>query len=372
MSERSEDCILILGLGDLGQRVINGLSQRHAARLVAAARDREVAEAVAGQARLIAGLCDGPRRVEASRIDLDDLDQTAAELDRLRPDVIVLTASRVTWWQLPDQVARVPYGAWVPLQVTLVRRLMEARAAAGLAAPVVALPYPDAVGPILASVGLAPELGAGNVLEIAAKLTALAAERHNVPRENVQVRLVAHHATERAAFSAFQTLAGAGPLTPAPFIARIFIGGQPLPDETIRAYFNAPYALPPGRAAHNLTTAATIATIDALRSNTPRNLHVPAPGGRPGGYPVAVSRAGVELDLPDDVTEADAIAVNAVAARWDGIEQIAPNGTMKFTPTASDEIERALGLRVEQIAIEQHPAIADQLAARLRDLSPAT
>ncbi len=371
VSGLSEDCILVLGLGDLGQRIINALSNRPVGRLIAAARDREVAEAVAGQARLIAGLCDGPRRIEASHIDLADTDQTAAELDRLSPDVIVLTASRVTWWQLPAHVARVPYGAWVPLQVTLVRQLMQARATAGITAPVVALPYPDAVGPVLAGVGLAPQLGAGNVLEIAAKLTALAAQQHNTPREHVQVQLVAHHATQRIAFSAFRTLAGTEPRTPAPFIARISIDGRPLAPETVHAYFNAPYPLPPGRAVHALTAAATVATIDALRSRTPRLLHVPAPGGRPGGYPVTVSRTGVKLNLPNGVTEADAIAVNAVAARWDGIEQIAANGTISFTPAASHEIERALGLRLEQITVEQHPAIADQLAARLRHRPPA-
>ena len=87
---------------------------------------------------------------------------------------------------------------------------MQARAAAGVSAPVVALPFPDAVGPVLAGAGLAPRPGAGNVLEMAAKLAVLVAERAGVGRDAVDVRLVAHHATERIAFSAFSGLGGVG------------------------------------------------------------------------------------------------------------------------------------------------------------------
>jgi hypothetical protein len=365
--ERGDNCVLVLGLGDLGRRIVNALAQARAPaiRLVAAARDADVARAVAGQAKLIAALCDGPRTIEAARIDLDEADATAAELARLEPSVIVLAASRLTWWRLPELAGSIPYGAWLPLHVALVRKLMEARAAAGVSAPVVALAFPDAVGPVLAGAGLAPQLGAGNVLEIAAKLGTLAAERAGVRREQVDVRLIAHHATERFAFSAFSELGGVGPPSPPPFLARVSVDGEPLEDAVVRDDFRAPHPLPSGRATQQLTAAATMATVGALLSQAPRRLHVPAPAGRPGGYPVTVSRAGIELDLPDGVTEADAIAINAVAARWDGIELIEPDGTLTFTAAVSDEIERILGLRVRRIALGEQQAVADELAARL-------
>ena len=360
--------MLTVGLGDLGRRVVEALSARPGPglRLVAAGRDLRDARAVAGQAALVAALAGGPQAVEAARIDLDDVDATAAELARLDPSVVVLTASRLTWWRLPERAAGVPYGAWLPLQLTLVRRLMQARAAAGIDAPVVALPYPDAVGPVLAGAGLAPELGAGNVLEMAAKLAALAAARAGVPREAVDVRLVAHHATERMAFSAFGALGGGGgPSGPPPVFAQVHVEGDPLPEDVVREDLTAPYPLLAGRSSHALTAAATAATVAALLSDVPRRLHVPAPGGRPGGYPVRISRAGVELDLPHGVTEEDAIAVNAVAARWDGIEAIAPDGTVSFCPWLSDALHAALGLRMEQVAPDEQDAVADELLARL-------
>jgi hypothetical protein len=365
MGEPAEDCVLVIGLGDLGQRIVNALAHRPGGRLVAAARDAEVAAATAGQAALIAALCDGPRTVQAAHIDLDQPEATAAELARLAPSVIVLAASRLTWWRLPERAGSIAYGAWLPLHVTLVRKLMLARAAAGVTAPVVALPYPDGVGPILAGAGLAPELGAGNVLEMAAKLVAVATARTNLPRHRVDVRLVAHHAVQRTAFSAFKALGGNGPTSPPPFLARVLVDGRPLPDTSVREYLIAPYPLPSGRATHTLTAAAAVATVDALLSSTPQKLHAPAPGGRPGGYPVIVSRAGIELDLPDGVSEADAIAINSVAARWDGIERIAADGTLTYTAALSDEIDRHLGLRLTEIKLDEQAAVADELASRL-------
>src|ERR687885_2838632 len=74
---------------------------------------------------------------------------------------------------------------------------MEARPRA----PVVCLPYPDAVGPALAPLGLAPTCGAGNVTETAAKLELLAGD-------DAEARLVLHHAAQRYAFPAFAGLGG--------------------------------------------------------------------------------------------------------------------------------------------------------------------
>jgi hypothetical protein len=362
-----DDSVLVLGLGDLGLRVVDVLSQWPGGRLVTAARNEEHARAVAGQAALAAALCDGPRTVEPAHADLDDRDGVAALLARVQPDAIVLAASRLTWWRVPEHARSLPYGVWLPLHVPLVRALVQACEAAGVRAPVVALPFPDAVGPVLAGAGLAPATGAGNVLEMAAKLVAVVTERKQVDRNAVDVRLVAHHATERMAFSAFGAVGGGegGPPGPPPLHATVSVNGEPLADEEVRDLLVTAYPLLSGRATHGLTAAATAATVTALLSDEPRRLHVPAPAGRPGGYPVRVSRAGIELDLPPGLTEADAIAINSVAARWDGIERIEPDGAFVYTRWVSDELERTLGLRLERVEPADAAAIADDLMARL-------
>lgn len=361
------DCVVVIGLGDLGQRVVDALARCPIGRIVAAARDMDRARGVSGQAALVAAVHDGARHVDPVQLDLDDPAATAATLARLQPNVIVLAASRHTWWREPELVAALPYGALLPMHVPLTRAVMQARADAGVHAPVVALPFPDAVGPILAGAGLAPELGAGNVGEIAAKLQVLAAARHRVEPAAVDVRLVAHHATERHAFSAFASLGGAstGPQGPPPVHACIEVAGARLSASEARELFAAPYALGRGRETHTLTAATTALTVLALLSDTPRRVHVPAPAGRPGGFPAQISRAGVELDLPNGLTDSDACAVNSVAARWDGIEHIAHDGTLTFTQDVADATERVLGLRLETVTLDEQTAVADELAARL-------
>jgi hypothetical protein len=127
----------------------------------------------------------------------------------------------------------------------------------------------------------------------------------------------------------------------------------------------AAYPLLSGRASHGLTAAATGATVRALLSEQPQRLHVPSPAGRPGGYPVWMSRAGIELDLPPGMTESEAIAVNTVAARWDGIERIERDGALVYCDWVTDAIECTLGLRLERVEPGDSDAIADDLEARL-------
>jgi hypothetical protein len=210
--------VLVAGLGDLGSRVLDTLARSpNVGRLVGASRNVERGEARVAQCRLVAALQGGPQHVEFERLDLADIGAAAALLRRLDPDVVVTAATRHTWWR--GGVEGVPYGAWLPLQLTLVRDLMRAKREAGIGAPVVCLPFPDAVGPALAPLGLAPEIGAGNVGETAPKLALLSGG---------EVRLVMHHAAQRHAFPAFSFLGAGGGEEP-PWAAEVLVDGRPLP-----------------------------------------------------------------------------------------------------------------------------------------------
>lgn len=349
--------VLVVGLGDLGGRVLTALARSpKIERLVAAGRDDARTRGHAGQAALMARLTGGPRTVETARIDLRDVDATAAALARTAPDVVVMGATEYTWWR-PSR-ADLPYAAWVPLQLPLVRALMQARAAGAPAAHVVCLPFPDAVGPILAAEGLAPTVGAGNVAEVAAKLAVLAGD-------DADVRLVMHHASERVALSAFASLAGTDeePGEP-PWAARVVLDGTELAPERVDALFRAPYGIRDGRDTHELTAASTVAVVEGLLADTPVRAHAPAPDGRPGGYPVLLSRAGVQLDLPPGLDEAQAIDINARAACWDGIAEIAADGTVRLTDHAAAALSDAVGSEVRAIAPGDHDALAVALRER--------
>src|ERR671930_1358069 len=315
--------VLVNGLGDLGTRVFDALARlSEVERLVGAGRRAEEGRARAGQTAMVAELAGGPRHVGFESLDLDDVAATASLLRGLDPDLVVTAASRHTWWRpfADERVGALPFGVWLPLQLVLVRRLMEARREAGIAARVVCLPYPDAVGPALAPLGLAPDLGAGNVAETAPKLELLAAREAGVARDEVRVRLVMHHAAQRVAFGSVD---GEEP----PWAAEVLVGGERLPDDDVRRLFRAPWPLPQGRDTHELSAAATAQGVRALLRDEPTATHAPAPNGLPGGYPVRLSCRGVELDFPEGLGQDEAIALNERAARFDGIERIARDGT---------------------------------------------
>jgi hypothetical protein len=355
--------VLVAGLGDLGGRVLDALARRPGVgTLVGGGRDPERGAALAGQAQLVAELLGGPREVRFERLDLADEAAAAGTLAAIAPDVIVMAAAGYTWWRAPaGRAGGLPYATWLPLLVPLVAALMRARAAAGVHAPVVSLPFPDAVGPALAPLGLAPEAGAGNVGEVAAKLAVAAAARTGAPREEIEVRCVLHHAAERAALGAFARLAPATDEQP-PWAAEVRVRGEALAADAVAELFSAPQPMLGGRDTQGLTAAAAVAVVEGLLSPVPVAAHVPAPGGRPGGYPVRLSRAGVALDLPGSMSEAEAIALNVRAGAWDGIERIEADGTIVLTAAAAEAAQDALGLDLERMA----PGALDDLAERLR------
>jgi hypothetical protein len=371
MARRQGDTVAVVGLGDLGARVVQQLARLPIDGVVAIARNEDRARRVAGQAAIVAALSDGAERVTFAAAEVGADGAIAEVLARIAPSVVVMAASPHSWWRTPHAAAAVPYGAWLPLHVPLVRDVVRARDDAGLDAPVVALPYPDAVGPVLAPLGLAPEVGAGNVAEVAAKLDVLAARRAGVARREVRTRLIAHHAAERLAFAEFSGLAGEEDPTgggPPPLRASVTVAGTELDAAEVQSLLTEAYPLLSGRETHTRTAAATVATVVALLDEEPRATHVPAPGGRPGGYPVIASRAGVTLDLPDGVSEADAIAINAAAARWDGIERIDAEGTITFTPAVAEATAGLLGRRLERVTVGELDDVAAELSSCLASL----
>src|SRR5439155_4329765 len=112
--------VAVVGLGDLGSRVLDTLARSaKVERLVGATRDAERGAARVSQCRLVAALQGGPRHVEFRPI------REIAEAAQLDADVLVCGATRHTWWKPSPSGAS--YGTWLPLQLTLVRDLMRAR-----------------------------------------------------------------------------------------------------------------------------------------------------------------------------------------------------------------------------------------------------
>jgi hypothetical protein len=79
--------------------------------------------------------------------------------------------------------------------------------------------------------------------------------------------------------------------------------------------------------------------LRALVGGAEHNGHVPGPGGLPGGYPVRVTKAKVELNLPAAVSKQDAINWNLQFEVVDGVS-ITPDGYVRYSEQARREISK--------------------------------
>ena len=357
--------VLVVGLGDLGGRVLEMLAASPRIQtLLGCGQAGSHSAAVVAQSALIADTLGGATQVEHLATDLTDRAAVATMLRGAAPDIVVFAASRHSWWRSPPAARALPYGVWLPLQLSLLRTFMLAHRDGASTAVVIALPHPDAAGPVLAADGLAPLAGAGNVAEVAAKLRLLTAAEFGCHRDDVEVRLVLHHAAERLAFALFDAAPSGGGAPP--YLARVTARSLPVAPEVVDRLLRQAYPLPGGTGSHQLTAATVVQLVDALLADEQRHLHVPSPAGLPGGYPVLVSRRGVELDLPVGISRGDAIAVNEQAAAFDGISAIGADGTIRYTPDAIVAAHDLLGLTLQDTPIAALDEAADRLEVVLR------
>lgn len=348
--------VLIIGAGDLGERLTNLLAARPAvSRVVLAGRAAGTVNAIA--ATVAAG---SERRVEGAVLDASRQEDVAELLTRLRPALVVQCASMRSPWALvgrDDPAARSVLAAGfalrLPFQLPIVMTVMRAARDAGYTGPVANLSYPDGTGPVLAALGLAPTVGLGNVGMILRRVRAAlsaAAPGASLPL----VRVLGHHAQGPAAMRAEE---------PAPDERyRVYLGEEGTRDDS-RAYRGG--ALAAGLRLNTLTAAAAMPVLEALLPDAgDLRWSTPAPGGLPGGYPVRIAGGVVTLDLPPDLELADAIAYNVRGGRGDGIERIDPDGTVHFTETcraAVADLEPELGAPLAVGDVPARAALLDRL-----------
>jgi hypothetical protein len=364
--------ILLLGLGALGSRVLD-LAVRLPGRpcLVVAGRDLEALRQRAHLAVLAAMQLGHAPEVSCVRIDLQHIDATAETLARLRPDIVFHAASLLAPRRLarlpPAAAARLtagPLGPWLPLQLVLVHRLMQAVARSGQAIRVVNASYPDVVNPLLAGAGLAPWIGAGNLANNVPGLRRVLADRLACPLDEVDVRLVMQHAVSHR-IHRHGTAGGA------PFHLTALRGGEDVtaqidPEDLFRDLATA-WRRPGGAAGQLMTAASSVALLQAMTSTTRAVVHAPAPHGLPGGYPVELAGGRLALCLPAGVTATDAVAINEAAQRFDGIEWIA-GGVAQITGGAAALVREILGYEGPQVSLADADAQAAELLARVRAL----
>jgi hypothetical protein len=130
----------------------------------------------------------------------------------------------------------------------------------------------------------------------------------------------------------------------------------------LREAFPFPYDLHFNR----VTASSALVALQALTGETEKSIHLPGIGTLVGGYPVRASKSGIMIDLPDEWSLKQAIEVNEASLKWDGIDEMAQDGTIVFTAKTQVALHKLLGKNIETLSTEIAQDQANDLLNALR------
>ncbi|MGE2689000.1 hypothetical protein [Mycolicibacterium pulveris] len=359
--------LLLIGIGDVTIRLAHLLATGdQPVDLVMAGRSLERATRFANLTKLSASNLGRFRDVEALALDLTDIDRTAAEIRRIQPDLIFMGASiqaaRAIMDISPDafrKLDQAQLGPWLPMHLALNYELMQAVRLAESRAIVVNAAYPDAVGPALATIGLAPHVGIGNIANVVPGITWAAAQELDAHPSEIDISLVCHHYFSHHVHRF-------GEAHGIPYRLAVSRDGEEVAVEhdAIFARLAANLRRQGGKDGQQVTATSAARLIWALLGSETRRVHSPAPAGLPGGYPLRVSRGQIDVVLPEGLSQDEAQDVNRRAQKLDGIERISPDGTVVFAREQMSVLNDLLGYDCDRINVVDARDAATELKAK--------
>jgi hypothetical protein len=379
--------VLIIGVGQLGGLVLDALVREAPENdYLVASRNVETSIRRMNTALLAASQLGRHASIQATKVDLRNVDQSAALISEFNPDIIFNAACMQSWWvisELPEvdfrKLDEAQVGPWLPLHLTLVRDLMAAIAEARISPVVVNASFPDVVNHVLGKIGRSPAIGIGNVANNAPALQRIIASERGVPIDSVRVKLVMHHYLSHR-------ISREGNTGTAPCYIGAEVNGQAISEELdqpkLLLELATTYRRVGGRHGQIVTAASAVSVLLPLIQGYSADVHAPGVHGLPGGYPVSISAAGqLDLNLPADMSINKAIAINEAAHPFEGIAQVRDDGSVRFSEEAMQILEDTLGYGHTIMALDQSHLYADELRLRYlefanrrlgRSMEPAT
>jgi hypothetical protein len=364
-----ETTVMLIGLGDLGGATLELLAiQEGIKKIVVGSRDVQRGERRCNLIRLGAMAQGHHKEIQFIPLDLDHKDRTAEAIFNVSPQMILSTASRMTWWYsklFPEeqraQLDQIGFGAWVPVHLVLGMKLMQILKLVGFKGHSLIASYPDVVCPVLKARGLTPTTGFGNLDEVIPKVRWLISRKLGVDPGEFRITLVAHHALEKWVFG---NHVGRLP----PYYLKVEHRGEDVTEACeARESLFSPYPMIDGPDWHYLSANSAANLVRGLLSSEEVFLHTPGPQGLPGGYPVTVSKEGIALRLPQDLPLESAVEINRASHPFDGIQDIEPDGTIVFCQESVEVMRKVLGYECERLSPWETEERAQELIDRFRD-----
>lgn len=351
--------LLLISLGKLNGAVLEAAARDgRFSHIIVATRNVALARMRANAAKIGAALEGEYPRIDAVAFDFNAPD-AAETLRRIQPDLMLAAPTLLPWWKLAGhanpKVRALPFAGWLACHLAPMLSLRGAWEKSDLHCPWVSATYPDVVNAILHMTGQGPIVGIGNVSECLPKIRFLASQHSNAPITELAIKLVGSHALSNLFYreEAVRELP--------PFLLQVLWHGHDISLAVKDKLRSVRMPVMHDDGVNRITASAALDVLAALLDAEPHALHAPAPNGLVGGYPVKISRKGVEIDLPPEWPLEHALGINASALAFDGISAIEKDGTVIFTEKCAAALK---GLLAEDWP-RLHPGDAAAMAARL-------
>lgn len=290
------------------------------------------------------------------------------------PDIVVNYAIPFTWdatKSLPNykEISAAGLGAFAPIQALAPLNIGRAMAAVKSKATFVVGNLPDITIPVLYgcshSFDMAlPVAGAGNVGLIATAIKHYLASTTGYNGDDLDIYLVCHHV---------HWVAPREPGYPndKPFKLTICHQGSDITAEfgDSRLLMNTAinYCYEDGAGFSSTTGILAARLVMALLDDTGQShyMHVPAPNGLDGGYPVCVKNGEIFLNLPTGWNEDDLSDGMKQATQGDGIESISADGHITFQQATLDILKAEMGIDLPRVVTPETLEEVAQMQIRI-------
>ena len=321
--------------------------------IVVASRDLKKAKKRANNAVLGAGIEGFFPRIIAEKLDVHSND-FSTKLREIKPDFIFSAPSLLPWWKLAPDGIDMPFAGYTALHLSLMQKFRNRIAESGVNSIWIGASFPDVINAMLNRTGFGPDFGIGNVQEPIAKIQIGVSRALNCLPKNVEVKLVAQHAFE------YFVLNDRAPDKLPPYLLKATVSDKDvttIAEDVLRKVFPFPYDLHFNR----VTASSGLVALHALTGETERSIHLPGIGTLIGGYPVRAGNSCITIDLPNEWSLEQAIAVNEASLKWDGIDEMSQDGTIVFTVETQKALRDLLGKNIETLSTETSQDQANEL-----------
>ena len=365
--------ILIIGTGNLASMVGQQLAWRNNdLEVIFGARNVAEARLLVNSIKITSSnLGNENIHVRTVYLDLYNVEESSATIDKIKPDLIFNTATDQAYWvasELPSEIfqeiMKAGIGPWTACHAAPVVALTEACGLSLYKGLIVNAAFPDAVNPLLQHSRYAPAIGIGNIANIVQPIRHAISSMTNNSISNIGIKMVAHHVVGN-------TIPSSGHTNGSPFHIQVSVNSKVISNinfDAIFAHIQTSLKRKRGKEGMWVTSSSAVSVLEGLMSDEGYiQTHAPGVNGLVGGYPVRITKGKVELDLPEYMTLSDAKAINEQGQIYDGIQSI-EQGYLKVAGFSQDIFHKFLNIDLQGFHLNEAREVSQEILTKYKEV----